>query len=392
MKILVLSQFFSTTRGGGEYLFSLIAKKLAENNHQVFVITNKVDGEKYDSQKNLQVVFVPPTLKHDKILPSFSDNITYAINAIIKGLKIIKKEKIDIINSNNFSPALAGSVLSSLTSIPHITTIHDIFSLYGKDFQRQWKKQSDTSKLNVMLTPFFEKLVTNLKHNCVHTVSETTKDDLVKLGEKKPIHVIHNSVDIRKIYEISNPFQLIYVGRLLFYKNLEVAIKAINIAKDSERRIKLVIVGNGPHKKTLEELVQRLELQQQVEFKGYLDEHEKTRLIASSHALVFPSLCEGFGLVILEAFAQERPVLVSNVRPMSDIVIHNITGYVLDPHDEKTWADHFLKIINNKEKTEKMGKAGNELLKSKYNQEIMYQNIMKVYNSVMANYGCRKLS
>jgi len=45
MNILLLSQFFSTTRGGGEYVFSLMAKKFAENNHKVWVITNKKKGE-----------------------------------------------------------------------------------------------------------------------------------------------------------------------------------------------------------------------------------------------------------------------------------------------------------------------------------------------------------
>ena len=70
MKILLLSQFFSMTRGGGEYVFSLIAKKLAENNHQVWVITNRIKGEKYKVQKNIHLVFVPPTLKYEGGLPS----------------------------------------------------------------------------------------------------------------------------------------------------------------------------------------------------------------------------------------------------------------------------------------------------------------------------------
>jgi len=124
MNILLLSQFFSTSRGGGEYVFQLIAKKLVENNHKVWVITNKIRGEEYDEFKNIKIKFVPPIITYKAGLPSgFSENIRYVYNAITEGRKIIKKEQIDLIHSNNFSPALAGSILSSITSKPHITTI-----------------------------------------------------------------------------------------------------------------------------------------------------------------------------------------------------------------------------------------------------------------------------
>jgi len=103
MNVLLLSQFFSVTRGGGEYVFSIIAKKLAENNHRVFVITNRISGEVYHDHKNIQIIFVPPVLEYKGGLPpGFLDNIKYTINAIRKGQEIIKEKKIDIIHSNNF--------------------------------------------------------------------------------------------------------------------------------------------------------------------------------------------------------------------------------------------------------------------------------------------------
>ena len=336
MNILLMSQFFSTTKGGGEYVFKTIAKKLAENDHKVWVITNKILGEEYKIHKNITLVFVKPTLQYKGGLPpGFSDNIRYSINAVTAGLQIIKKEKIDIIHSNNFSPALAGSVLSFMTSKPHITTIHDVFSLCGRNYWKQWGAQSNVSKINVLLAPFFEKLLIKLKHDCIHTVSEATKEDLIKFGAKKPIHVIHNSIDsdLANPHEEINHLQFVYVGRLVFYKNLEVVIKAVRIAKKTEPKIKLIIIGNGQHKNSLEVLTKRLGLESNIEFKGYIDADEKSKIIATSNALVFPSLCEGFGLVILEAFSQNRPVLVSDVRPMSDIVSHGKNGYVLNPYD-----------------------------------------------------------
>lgn len=381
MKVLILSQFFSTTRGGGEYVLNFVAKKLAEDNHKIFVITNNIVGETYQEFNNIKVIFVPPTLQYTGGLPpKFSDNIRYAINAITKGFSIIKKEKIDIIHSNNFAPALAGSILSHLTSKPHITTVHDIFSLCGKNYWKEWGRQNKVSQMNVWLAPFFEKLMIKLHYNCIHTVSEATKQDLLKFGTKRPIHVIHNAIDsILPISVKQDPLQFVFIGRLVFYKNVEVAINAISVARKIEPKLKLVIIGDGPHRDTLEKIARNLSLEQSIEFKGYVTAEEKSRIISESNALVFPSLCEGFGIVILEAYQQKKPVLVSNMRPMSDIVLDGVTGYVLNPHDEKIWAQHMIDMIKDQKKSEEMGKNGYQRLAAKYNQESMYEKIINMY-------------
>jgi len=384
MNVLLLSQFFSTTRGGGEYVFYIIAKKLAENNHKVWVITNRIEGEQYESQKNIQIVFIPPTLKYKGGLPpKFSDNIVYSINAVITGLKIIKKEKIDVIHSNNFSPALSGSMLSFLSSKPHITTIHDVFSVGDKDFWKKWAEQNDVSTINARLVPTFEKLLMHLKYRFIHTGSEATKDDLVKFGAKKPIYVIPYTIEYPKAkIRNSNQFHFIYVGRLVFYKNLEVILKAIDLARKSEPKIKLIVVGDGPHREFLEKFSSKLNLENNVEFKGFVNNDVKEELIAGSNALLFPSIFEGFGLVILEAFGQYTPAIVSNLKPMSDIVTHGSTGYVLNPNNENEWAECILKLTKNYEESKKMGENGNELLKTKYNVDFMYQKIISMYEDV----------
>ena len=384
MNILLLSQFFSTTRGGGEYVFNLVAKNLAKNGHNVYIITNKIQGEQYQTQQNIKIIFIPPTLQYKGGLPpGFSDNIRYTLNAIKTGLDTIKHYNIDIIHSNNFAPALAGSILSTITSKPHITTIHDIFSLCGKNYWKEWGKQSDISKLNVTLAPFFEKLSIKLRYDCIHTVSEATRDDLIKFGAKKPIHVIHNAVETTPTHNTpTNPFQFVYIGRLVFYKNLEVLIKAVDIIKKSEPKIKLVIIGSGPHKDTLYKLVQDLKLEKNIEFKGYVSPEEKSKTLETSNALLFPSLCEGFGLVILESFDQSRPVLVSNVRPMSDIVSHKQDGFVLDPHNENLWAEHMLHLARNPQESSEMGKKGNQVLQTRYSQDALYKKIIDMYNSI----------
>ena len=385
LNILILSQFFSTTKGGGEHVFNLMSKSLANDGNKLWIITNEIEGEKYPLHEDIKIILVSPKLEYyGGLPPSFSDNIRYTINAIRKGYSIIKKEKIDIIHSNNFAPALTGSILSSLTNVPHITTVHDIFSLCGKDYWKRWGQQTNVSRLNVFLAPFFEKMMIKLQYKAVHTVSNATKNDLLKFGAKKPIYVIPNSIEINEFKpRDTKQFQFVYVGRLVFYKNLEVVIKAIKIVKESYPKIKLVIVGDGPYRKNLEKFTIESNLKDCIEFKGFLSSLEKTEQLATSQALVFPSLCEGFGLVILEAFAQRKAVLVSDIPPLSDIVVHEKTGLVISSHNEQEWAKAMISIIENTEKSKMMGLNGKEILEKQYNLNIMLEKVLQMYNNVL---------
>ena len=72
---------------------------------------------------------------------------------------------------------------------------------------------------------------------------------------------------------------------------------------------KLVIVGEGPMRSKWEKQVKDNNLEDNIEFKGFITDKNKIELLSKCSALVFPSLVEGFGLVVLEAFAMKKPVL-----------------------------------------------------------------------------------
>lgn len=362
-----------------------MAKKLAENNHRMWIITNKIESENYPVHKNIEIVFVPPVLKYQGGLPpSIKDNIQYFIHAVKIGKKIIKENNIDIIHSNNFTPALTGGFLTFLTSKIHITSVWDIFTLCGCDYWKKWVNQTKVPKINQFIGPIFEKLVVKTRCHGIHTISNASKDDLVKFGAKKPIYNIPPTIEkIQDMNNIQNNKQFISIGRLVFYKNIEILIKAINIVKKQEERIKLIIVGGGPQLEKIQNMVKKLNLEDNIIIKGYVTSEEKIKLISQSNAMLFPSKCEGFGLVILEAFSQNKPVLVSDIPPMSDIINHKETGFVLDSNDEKVWAEHILRLVKNPQESQTMGGNGNQILETKYSQELFYERIIKMYNDVL---------
>ena len=382
----MLSQFFSSTKGGGEYIFKTIADNFAQNGHKVWVITNNVKGEKYAESENLKIITVNPTLEYKGGLPpTFLDNILYTINAFRKGRKLMKNQNIDLIHSNNFSPALAGSLISYFTKIPHIITIFDIFSQNGKDFWKKWIKQTNVSKINAMLVPWFEKILFKIKYDAIYTISNTSKNDIIKINSKKPIYNIPPTIkDEIHLDKKINPFQFIYIGRLVFYKNLEVVIKAISIVIKTIPECSLIIIGDGPNRNSLQTLTKQLGLEQNVIFKGYTTSEVKMEKLSESSALLFPSVIEGFGLVILEAFQQKKPVLVSDISPMSDIIENNKTGLIIDPDNERKWAENIIRLIKNPHESYLMGKNGNQIFKIKYTQKLFYENLIKMYEDVLA--------
>lgn len=386
MRILLLTQFLSSTKGGGEYLFSLAANELAKKGHKVWIITHRVENEDYSHfHINVKIEFVSSIKYEGGLPPSFRKNIGFILQSVTKGLHIIKKEKIDLIHSNNFSPAFSSSILSSLTGCPHITAMWDIFSLCGNDYWSKWANQKGVSKLHAFLGPRFEKMIIKMRHVAIHTISKASKEDLIKFGELKPIHIIPPTVKkIEPQESIPNNLQFVYVGRLVFYKNLETIIHAVSIVKKSYEKIKLKIVGGGPHMETLTNLTNQLSLQENVEFCGYVSEDKKYEIISSSIAMVFPSLCEGFGLVILESFSHDRPVIVSDIRPLSDIIADKKDGFVVDAKDEKKWAEAMTYFIENPDNALIMGKEGMKKLQQNYSIENMTSQIESMYQSIIS--------
>ena len=68
---------------------------------------------------------------------------------------------------------------------------------------------------------------------------------------------------------------------------------------------------------------------------------------------------------------------------MSDIINNKETGFILNPNDEKQWAEHILRLVKKPQESQKMGENGNEMLKTKYNQELFYEGILKMYQDVL---------
>jgi glycosyltransferase involved in cell wall biosynthesis len=174
-----------------------------------------------------------------------------------------------------------------------------------------------------------------------HAISESTRDDLVARGvARERIRVIHPGTNADActpsgaLDRTQSP-TFLYVGRLKRYKGVEVAIRALALARMEYRDLSLDIAGTGDDATRLRALVNKLGLAPAVRFHGYVDEAHKLRLFRAAWANLFPSPKEGWGLTVMEAAACGTPSLASNSPGLRDSVQDGVTGYLV-PHGDPT--------------------------------------------------------
>lgn len=148
------------------------------------------------------------------------------------------------------------------------------------------------------------------------------------------------SDELRKQYVGIGQTLLLYVGRVAPEKDLDVLIGAVKLLNRYKSAFKLLVVGDGPLRKPLQE--QELT---NVIFTGYKTGHDLREIYASSDVFVFPSCTETFGNVILEAMASGLPVAASYTGGVKESLVDGFNGLAFSPGDEKAMASCILKLL-----------------------------------------------
>ena len=179
----------------------------------------------------------------------------------------------------------------------------------------------------------------------VITPSNYLKTFLTKHHGLKPnkITVISNAISVNSntVSKLSN--QLIYVGRLVPWKNVDQIIEAVSIAR-RQKPWKLLIVGIGPDKPKLLETTKKHQASSWVEFAGVLSKPKTQEQIARSQGLILYSLYEGQPHVIIEALTLGTKVIVSDIKPNREILRQN--GQYAPLHSPNALATQ-IKLLDN---------------------------------------------
>ncbi|RJQ32848.1 MAG: glycosyltransferase [Actinobacteria bacterium] len=197
-----------------------------------------------------------------------------------------------------------------------------------------------------------EKISTKIP-NVIIANSEHTTKRLKDTGVKCKVKSVPLGVDLDHIYDAPiNPesSDIIYAGRLLNHKNVDLLIRAIKVVKAARPDVKCTIIGNGPEKTLLVHLVKSLGLTKNVQLIGFLEKADDVYgYIKASKVLVLPSVREGFGLIVAEANACNIPVVTTNHEDNAarDLIIEGENGY-LSEVDTVHLAKQIIRVLDEK--------------------------------------------
>ncbi len=187
-----------------------------------------------------------------------------------------------------------------------------------------------------------------------NVISESTADDLVARGiPRQDISVIHCGID-RETYAHDPSVKkydrptILYLGRIKKYKSIQHIILAMPQIKKHVPDVRLMIVGSGDHIESLKALVNKLGLQNDVEFPGYVSVENKVERMHKAHVAALPSLKEGWGLTNIEANAVGTTVVAADSPGLRDSVIDNKTGLLYPYGDIPALADRLIRILTDK--------------------------------------------
>ncbi len=301
---------------------------------------------------------------------------------------ILIRKKFDIIHANTYIPALSAWMANFFLRKPLLFTVHDVYLQDRKDFWKQWAKQKEVPKIVSLVGGLLEKIILKLPRTMIHTVSKTSEEDIIKTGVKKQrIVVIPNGLNLTEYDKIKSPKnkknQIYFVGRLIFYKNIDTVIKSMKLILKKVPNTKFIISGKGPYEDKLKEIVKQEGLEKNIIFTGRVSDEQKIRYLKESAIMVQPSLVEGFGITIIESFACKTPVISSNVMPLPELVKDGINGYVCKPFDEKEWAEKIALLLKDKNKIRKLGDNARKIVEENYTIQVIVKKLERLYNRLL---------
>lgn len=379
MNILLIDNcFYPYLFGGGQKQAWELGKILAKK-HNVHVLTARIykDSPAYEEVENVRIHRV------DTIVPRTLQILHYPLFFLlgaIQGLKIIKRERIDVIDGRLFAGVILGYIVSRLSGKPYVSLIHDFY------LKQTWKNVIRDNGILGLLAVIYQWICISLPYDRIITVSEAMKQKYHREWgiPLKKIDVIHNGVNVNEFDKVSverDPKKIIFLARMVDSKNPVDCVDAFKRVLDKHDDAELVMIGKGPLENEVKTLVKDIT---QIRFLGPVDSYDDViKELKSSAALALPSDIEGFGLVLIEANACRVPYVAYDIPAVNEVTGITQGGILVKPHDIKELGEKMQWMLENPRRAEEMGLNGRKNVKENLTWERVAKRLEESYDNLL---------
>ena len=200
---------------------------------------------------------------------------------------------------------------------------------------------------------------------------------LVPVNMWKKFHIVHCGVDpevFRPSERVENAVpEILCVGRLTSAKGQHILLDAFNIIKEQGHKFRLTFIGDGEDRQSLENKVIELSLSDDVCLTGALGQERVMDYYRKADLFVLPSFAEGVPVVLMEAMAQEIPVISTRITGIPELIEHEKTGLLVTPGNVGELAEAIIRVLEDSSLGEKLGTEGRKAVLSEFNQSENYQ-------------------
>lgn len=379
LKILIINYEFPPLGGGGGVATYDLAIEW-EKHGQVDVLTsNFADLSSYENVKGINVYRSKIFFRKSRDAATFISMFSFLVTGFFIGFGLCRKNRYDVLNTHFAVPSgPLGYVLGKMFKVPNVLSLH------GGDIYDPSKKMSPHKSV---IFSRVVKFILNRADRIVAQSSNTRDNTITYYKPEKDVEIIplafHPPVIVKSSREKlgldKDSFYFITVGRLIKRKSIDTMIKALSGVKN--KKIKILIVGDGPEMDYLRNLTESLNLSERIKFPGYIADNEKYSYLVNSDAFILTSLHEGFGIVFMEAMFIGLPIVCTNHGGQVDFLKQNQNALLIDVGDVEACSKSMMKIYKESELYKLMSKNNKKKVKDFYAENVAAE-YLKIFNEI----------
>jgi glycosyltransferase involved in cell wall biosynthesis len=241
---------------------------------------------------------------------------------------------------------------------------------------------------------FLRKIVCSILNKCtiILVLASDFKQDLSVMGvDSNKIFVISTMFDghYLKIAENTSNDKnivLLFLSRFIKEKGIYELLGAFKNLQKNIPNLKLILAGDGPEKTNMQNYVYENNLQNDVEFCGFVRDETKAKIFKSADIFVFPTYYgEGCPVSLLEAMAAGLPIITTPAGGIKDIFIDGINGILLKEVTQNSISIAIESLLSNKAQLAKIKETNTKTAWGKYEASVVTKSVEKMYDKIIKN-------